>query len=223
MGAIALAFLTPRVSLAQGGSASSFFRSIVGDWVGVCEQSCDGKPADNKYFHATIRQVDGSTFVGQFKYYRVDKRSGSPISIGDSTITSTMAPDGSVQNQITGKGSVLINETDSKDEQHQLTETLAAAGNGAFQGQCTGKIDVFGMPLGAGKNGKITNSKSFWSISNGVLTISQSLTAKFKALFISKSFSIVANSTARRGSDVFALMGSKTQCAKPSKSTSKRS
>lgn len=221
----ALGFLLTSVgaSRAQSNDPGSFFKSIVGEWIGVCEQSTDGQQADNKYFHVTFKEAGPGSFVGQFNYYRVDRKTGKPLHIGDSTISTTIDSGGTVHNSIVGKGSVLINETDSKDEEHQVSEVLTPSSQGSFSGKGEGKISVFGMPLGFGKNGKVQDATSSWAMSDGVLTINQKLKAKFKALFVGKSFSITANSTAKRGTDVFSLMGCKTEASRPVKSSAKRS
>ena len=54
-----------------------------------------------------------------------------------------------------------------------------------------------GMPLGAGKSGKVRDYKSGWTRGNGNLIITQELKVKFRVLFFSKSFSIVAKFIAK--------------------------
>jgi hypothetical protein len=208
---------------AGGNGVKGFFSNIVGEWIGTCQQSTDGKQADNKYFHMTKKQVDGSTFAGQLEYYRVDRKTGTPLHIGDSTVTTTVDGNGLAHSKILGKGTVLINETESKNEQHDFQEVVSAIGGYSLQGQGSGKISVAGMPLGVGKNGKVKDSKSAWSLSNGILSIRQTLNVGFKAFFVSKSFSIAANYTAKRGSDVFGLMGKGPITARPTKAVRGRS
>ncbi|MCL5103080.1 MAG: hypothetical protein M1133_03045 [Armatimonadetes bacterium] len=183
----------------------SFFKTIVGDWIGACEQSTDGKKAGDKYFHALITQADANTFHSQFEYYRLDEKTGSPLHIGTSTVTTTLAADGSAKNHITGKGIILVN-LKPKNQQHDFTEVLKPAGM-CLQGEGSGSISVSGMPLGLGKGGKIQRATSTWSLSGGVLNISQSIKAGFRALFFTKSFNVAANYTAKRGANIASLMG----------------
>lgn len=214
----ALVLLVAAISYAQKTQASNtadFFKNIVGEWIGTCEQSTDGKKADNKYFHALVKQIDTNTFSTTFDYYRIDKKTNMPIRIGDTIVTTTIGADGMAKSKITGKGIMLVNDK-PKNQQHELQETLTLAGSGNLQGQGNGKISVSGMPLGLGKNGKIGSSKSDWSLSNGVLSIRQTISAGFKALFFKKTFNVAANYTARRGSNVASLWAPQSRSASKS-------
>lgn len=182
----------------------NFFRGIVGEWIGTCEQSTDGQKAENKYFHGVIRQSGPNEFSSRFSYYRMDDKKGVPVAIGESTIITTLLPDGSAQNKITGNGVMLVNKQ-PKNQQHELIEVVHPS-SGGLQGQGSGKISVNGMPLGVGKNGKIRNAKSAWVLQNDVLTINQTLTAAFRAFIFGKSFGFTANYTAQRGTNVASLM-----------------
>lgn len=203
---VALALSISLASQAQGaGAAKGFFKSLVGEWIGTCQQSTDGQQAENKYFHGVIKQVNDTTFTSRFDYYRQDPRTGGPLPIGESNITTTIAPDGTVNNKITGKGTMMVNKQ-PKNQEHELNEVLSGATSACLQGTGGGSLKVYGMPLGLGKNGKISNGKSTWSLSNGVLSINQNLTASFRALFVKKSFAFAAQYTARRGSNVASIM-----------------
>ncbi len=207
--AVGLVLAIAAVSFAQPASPSatamqSFFRSLTGEWIGTCAQSTDGQQAENKYFHAVIKQVDANTFDTKFDYYRLDQKTGAPIKIGISGMTTTIKPDGTATNNITGSGQVMVDKK-PKDQKHNMSETLTASG-GTISGQGKGKISVSGLPFGVGKNGKVDKSLSSWTMKNGALSISQKLKVGFKALFVKKGFSINADFTAKRGSDVVALM-----------------
>lgn len=213
---LAIFLLLPAVSLAQqsavspavpsGASAGEFFKSMVGEWIGTCEQSTNGVPADNKYFHVVVKQLAPDTFDSKFEYFLVDKKSGAVNRIGESAITTKVLPDGTVKNQITGSGTVLV-ENKPKSQNHDLQEVLAVSPTGELTGKGSGKVSVSGMPFGVGKNGKIQAADSIWSIQDGVLSIQQNLRVGFKALIFSKKFSMTAKYTARRGSDVAKLIG----------------
>lgn len=185
--------------------ARAFFEKLIGEWIGTCEQSTDGERAENKYFHALVKQVDPNTFYSQFDYYRMDAETGKPIPTGESSITTTIDETGKVTNKITGKGIVMV-EKEPKPQEHELQEVLTPSDTGKMHGVGSGKLSVFGMPLGLGKNGKIRDAKSTWSLDNGVLTIDQTLVASFKVLLFNKKFSFDARYTATRGSDVAKLM-----------------
>lgn len=209
--ALALALIFPAVSCAQP-DAGAFFRSIVGEWIGVCEQSTDGEKAGDKYFHFVVKQVDQRTFSSEFKYYRLDEATRTPIHIGDTTIVSTIEPDGTVTNNITGQGTILVDEK-PKPQEHQLVEALSCAGDNTLTGRITGNISIGGLLFGLGKNGEVHDGTSAWSLDNGVLTIHQSLKAGFRILFFTKNFTVEAKSTARQGSDVASLMNEAAQIA----------
>ncbi|HOM72499.1 MAG TPA: hypothetical protein PLP86_09655, partial [Armatimonadota bacterium] len=205
---ISLVFALSTANSAQpapGQDARSFFKSIVGSWIGTCEQSTDGEKAENKYFQAVIKQIDGNTFQGEFEYYRLDTKTGSVVPVGQSSFLTTIKPDGTVQNKITGKGTVLVNYK-PKDQKHDLSEVLTCIDGSSFQGKGTGTVSVSGMPLGLGKNGKVSDATSNWSLKNGVLSIDQNLKVGFKALFIKKSFKMTAHYTAKRGTNVASII-----------------
>jgi len=190
---------------ASPASARGFFQTLVGEWIGVCEQSTDGEQAPDKYFHLSVSRVDDKTFASSFDYYRLNGATGAPQHIGSSTATTSIGPDGAAKTRIVGKGVVSVNERD-KPQRHDLTEVLTPAGSGQWQGRGSGTISVGGMPFGLGKNGKILDVQDSWSLSNGVLSISQVLKVGFRAIIFTKRFSVAANYTARRGSDLASLM-----------------
>lgn len=216
---IATMFAGP--TFAANGNVGDFFKSVTGDWIGTCKQSTDGKQADDKYFHASVRQTSPNTFETQFEYYRLDSKTGQLVRAGGSSVVTTIAPDGTAKSKITGNGQILVNNS-PKNQQHDLMEVLSF-GDSGLQGKGTGTLSVSGMPLGLGKKGKVRNDKSTWAVSNGMLTIHQSLDVSFKALFISKSFSVVANYTAKRGTDVACLAGKTANYSGSANGAGKRS
>lgn len=202
--ALGLLLLLSSIASAQSpsGDSKKFLNSLVGDWIGTCEQSTDGKVAENKYFHATIKEVDSNTYAGKFDYYRHDPK--GPLHIGQSTIHIEIGPDGTASSKITGSGIVLVDKK-PKNQKHELIEVLTCAADG-LQGKGNGKLSVSGMQFGVGKNGKVQSATSSWSVSNGVLTIDQNIKVGFRALVFNKSFSLAAHFTARKGSDIASLM-----------------
>lgn len=208
-GLVALAFLIPAAwaddSLQQHSAA--VISNFTGEWIGTCEQSTDGEEAENKYFHAKFQQTGDNTFAGKFTYYRFDMKTGEALNIGETTITSTVQADGTIRNEIVGKGKVLVNN-DPKDQQHEVTEILTIVDDKTMKGKIDGKISVSGLPLGIGRNGRIRNAESTWKLEDGALCIDQTLKAAFKVLMVSRNFTVEAHNSARRGSDVVGLMKS---------------
>jgi hypothetical protein len=190
------------------GGTASFYKSIVGSWVGTCVQSTDGKRADDKYFRADIKQVNANTYTGLFSYYRLNKQTGVLAPIGTSTLTTTIDAAGNARSTIVGTGSVITdgNVNNAKPESHTLQEMQSMINASSIRGVGTGNISVKGMPFNAGKNGKVQNRTTTWSMANNSLSIDQTLNVKFKALIFSKSFSINAKYTAVRGTDVASLL-----------------
>lgn len=203
-------FATVALAAPSKDNVRAFLQSITGEWIGVCQQSTNGELAEDKYFHAMVKQVDASTFDTKFEYYRLEN--GAPLHIGTSCVTTIIGPDGTVSNKIKGQGTVLV-ENKPKQQQHDLLEVIKLTGDNKLEGSGSGSISVSGMPLGIGKNGKIKSSKSEWTLANNVLTIHQTIKATFKVLFFGKSFDVVAHYTATRGSDVASLMNRAIQSA----------
>lgn len=202
-------------------NVGEFFKSMTGDWIGTCKQSTDGKQADDKYFHASVKQIGPNIYETKFEYYRLNSKTGEMVRAGGSTVTTTISQDGQAKSRITGNGQILVNNS-PKNQKHDLMETLSFNNEG-LQGNGTGTLSVSGMPMGLGKNGKVRNDKSIWSINDGILTIRQSLDVSFRAIFFSKSFSVVANYTAKRGTNVACLAGKSAKYSGSANGAGKRS
>lgn len=182
--------------------AADFFGKVVGDWIGVCEQTTDGEKADDKYFHATVTRKDANTFETYFEYFRADK-TGAPVRAGESTAITTIR-DGVASSKVTGKGFVLVYQK-PKSQRHEIQEVTRGVTRDSLRSDGKGSISVMGMPLGLGKNGK-ADVKTTWSINGDSFTIRQKVKIVFRALFIKKTFDVTANYTAHRGADVAQLM-----------------
>lgn len=189
-------------------SIESFLMNLPGDWVGTVSQSTDGKFSDTKYCRASTKQLSPDIYETVFTYYRLDAKTGAPVLSGMSGMATKIDAVGVATNSVTGKGDILVEVNRWKPETHELTEVLSICPSGTLQGTGSGSIRVTGMPLGLGKNGKVQGYTSTWSVSNDVLTISQRFTVKFKAFLFSKSFTITAEFTLKRGSDILGLMKS---------------
>lgn len=190
---------------AANGNVGEFFHSLVGDWVGTCEQSTDGVKADNKYFRASVQQLGPSEYETRFEYFKADKTTGKSVQIGESQVKTVVGPNGAATSVITGKGTVLVNNK-PKPQEHELTEKQTCIDLCSLRGVGGGKVKVSNMPLGLGSKGTVRESKTDWSLKDGVLSIDQKLRVAFSVLVFSKSFTLEAHYTARRGSDVAGLM-----------------
>lgn len=204
-------------------TTSEFFSTIVGEWIGACEQTTNGERVGDKYFHAVIRRTDDNTFESRFEYYKLDQKTGKSVRVGQTTVTTTIAQDGTAQSQIIGSGTILV-DNKPRNQRHQLTETVKRVGEDRLEGTGGGAIRVSGMPLGLGKNGKIKSAQTRWFLDGDTLTIHQSLKIEFRALIFKKSFAVECNYTARPGSDLAALMNgdaclsAKSETAEPGSS-----
>lgn len=194
---------------AAATDAKSFFNKMVGEWVGTCRQTTDGKSADNKYFHVLVKQISPNTYTSNFDYYRVDSKTKKLLKIGSSDVTTTIGADGVARNKISGKGTMLV-DFKPKQQTHQLQEVLSSSSDG-LKGQGSGTLSVSGMPLGLGKGGKIQSATSTWSLNNDTLTIHQTIKAGFRALFISKTYDVVATYVAKRGTDIASIVSKQAQ------------
>ena len=203
--AIMLCFI-PAPAISQTNDVKGFIHNLIGEWIGTYEQLTNGKKASVKYFHAVFKQTSPDTYQTVFEYYRLDVNTGVQIKVGESVMTTKESADGTAVNDISGKGVVMIDPKTSKPEKHDLTEILRVSMAGGLQGDGNGTISVSGMTFGAGRNGKVTDEHSAWSMQNGELKIHQELTARFRVLFFSKSFTITAEFTGKRGSDIAGLM-----------------
>jgi hypothetical protein len=201
-------------SVAQPHDVKGFVHNLIGEWIGTYEEFTDGEKADAKYFHAIIKQSNPDTYQTIFEYYRLDEKTCVPIKVGESVMTTRVAADGTATNSIIGKGQVLIDPNTSKPEQHNLSEVLKVSPPSGMQGSGGGRISVSGLTFGVGKNGKVRDYHSAWTMQNGTLKISQMLNVSFRLLLFSKSFVITAEFTGDRGSDITGLM-KRVECKVP--------
>jgi hypothetical protein len=205
-----LSLAVPKASSAQTAAepqttTAQLYKTLAGEWVGTCEQTTDGEPTENKYFQAVIKETSPNVFTSTFTYFKSDGATDKPVQIGSTKVVSTVQPDGTVKNDIQGEGTVLV-ENKPKNQTHKLSEVLTAEGHSSYSGKIGGKISVDGLPFGLGKNGRVSSGTSTYALNGDVLTINQKVTATFKILIAKKSFNITMNSTAKRGTDVAALM-----------------
>lgn len=192
----------------QDSTIRSFLDELVGEWVGTCEQQMEDEKPDKQYFHVTLKRLEDGSFEGKFKFFRQEKDGLIPS--GETSVITNLDNSGSAISKITGSGKVMLSDK-LTDQRHELTETLHYSKDSGLQSQGTGKISVSGTLLGIGKNGQVKESKSVWSVKDGVLNIDQQMKVSFKALFVTKNYGVQTHYTARRGNDVSALLNTKPQ------------
>lgn len=196
--------VTPNAGYSQPASQSSgiesFFAKLPGDWVGTVSQSTDGKFADTKYFHAVVKQLSPDIFETVFTFYKLDKKTGAPVLAGLSGMETKIDTAGTATNILTGKGDLQVDAKTWKPETHEMTELLRTSPVGGLLGTGSGSITV------GGRNGEVQGYSSTWLLNNDVLKISQRFKVKFQVFVFSKSFTITADYTAIRGSDLIGFI-----------------
>jgi hypothetical protein len=184
----------------------SFFHGLSGDWIGTVEHYTNDTKSEPKYFHALIKQTGADTYSGTFEYYRLDKQTHSPVQVGVANMVNVVALNGTSTNTIRGNGDVLIDPTTLKHEDHTLCEVLSLASSDRLEGKGSGTINISGIALGAGRNGRVSRYTSTWTLDKGVLSISERLQVTFRVFLFAKHYDIIDNSSAERGSDIAGLM-----------------
>jgi hypothetical protein len=74
-------------------------------------------------------------------------------------------------------------------------------------------ISVAGLPFGIGKNGNIGSGSSTWTLKGDKLSIVQKMRATFKVALCRKTYTILADSSCKRGTDVAELIRSERRIA----------
>lgn len=197
---------------AQSVKAKEFLEGICGDWIGTWDHTTNGEQVDSRYFHVRFKRTSDNTYESLFTYYRLDVSSNTLVPYGETSIVSTIGPDGNITNRITGNGTVLV-DNKSRAQKHELMEVLTQIDRTTWTGYGSGKIEVDDLPLGIGKNGRVYRASSVWSLNGNTLTITETLRTQFKVLFFSKDFVIEANAKAKRGKDVASLVDKRTRIA----------
>lgn len=201
----------------QPKDIASFFVGLTGEWVGSVTQATDGKLAETKYFRVSAKQTAPCVYETTFCYYRTDAKTGSAVEAGTSIITTTIDATGTATNCIAGKGDILVDGCNLKPETHALTELLKVSPTGGLQGTASGCISVSGLPLNAGKNGKVQDYLSTWILEGDTLKINQRFKVSFAVLVFRQNHKVVADYTAVRGTDLAGLIrNTQSKAAGPS-------
>jgi len=183
-----------------------FIQGTVGEWVGIYEESTNGEKAENRYFRAVIKSSGADTYEALFDYFKPDDKTRTPVKVGGSTVIIKIASDGTATSTIAGDGQVRTDIGRMKPERHQLCETLNLSPDGALRGRGQGNIQVSGLPMGLGKNGRILDYCSTWEKPDGILKMSRQFKVRFRALGIRKTYDVKAEFVARPGSNLMGLI-----------------
>ena len=204
---ILLSLLTLSIPLYANTAASQninpkdFSSRIVGDWIGICEQTVSDKKTPSKCFTLKVLQSGSNSFNSKIAYFRKDESTNKYVSCGETVIATTIASDKSATSVITGDGLAFLDDT-FKKETHQIVETFRATSSNQLEGTGSGTMSVKGITLNMGKKGKITKSKTTWSVAENILTIESNMQVKFSFLCFGKCNSIKTTHKAWRGTDI---------------------
>lgn len=193
------------VDAASKADICKVFDKMTGEWVGVCDQKTDGEELDRQYFVVNVKKTGEDVYQSKFSYYIRNEKTGSPEPAGSMLIVTVLKADGRVVNRINGEGRVMFNGK-PKTQKYEIIESIILVPDGTIRSSGSGEICVDGIPFGLGKNGKLTDTKSVWRFYNGVFSICQEVNAKFKALFVSKSYKFRAEYSASKGSNISEFM-----------------
>lgn len=187
-------------------TVGSFMQKMVGEWIGIFRQSTDKVKAPPKYFSALARQTSPSTYETVFQYYEIDPATMDLVEAGTATMATRIATDGSGINTMNGGGEVLIEEESPMWEDHKFFEILVMSSPDMLQGSGRGTLTVRDAPSDEkGKDGKIVEYASNWSMNDGLLRISQQFEVKFKTFVFAKTYNITMDHEVRRGDNILDL------------------
>lgn len=183
-----------------------FMQRMLGEWIGIFNQSTDEVQASPKYFHAVASQTRPDTYETVFRYFEVDPVTGNLVDAGTTIMETTISTGGIATNRISGAGEVLIDVDTLKWEQHVFSEMLEMSSPDVLLGTGKGTITVSDSPAEEeGKDGKIIEYASTWFMKDGVLRITQEFEVKFKMLFFGKTYRITMDHEVRRGGNIMDL------------------
>lgn len=189
------------ISSAQNINPKEFSSRIVGDWIGICNESVSEKKSPPKCFTLKVSQTGTDSFSSRISYFRKDEQSKKFVACGETTIVTTIAQDKSAKSVITGNGLAFLDKS-FKKETHQIVESFKAISPNELEGTGSGTMSVSGIAMNMGKKGKITKTTTTWSVSEDILTIETNMKVKFSFLCFGKSNSIKTTHKAWRGTDM---------------------
>ena len=186
---------------AQVKVAQQFYTRILGDWVGTTVSRVNEDPPVTGYFHLVITRVDANTFREEYLFYRVLPGTGALERSGTHTYLTTIASNGTIQRTYRGSGTIII-DGKPKKQSFEARGAVHSAGPDHLEAEGQGKIAVEGMPLNAGKKGKLRRATTTLSQKGGKLIGQTRLEASFRVLFVSKRYRIESRLRGQRGKKV---------------------
>jgi len=203
--ALCLARVSAQPPNLDSSCAKNFSSQIMGDWVGVRDQTADGVKVPIQYFRLNVRRTSDESFSSRISYFRYDDKASELRPCGEDDIVTDIGKDGTGASHITGTCEAYVNGS-PKPAKHTIDEIFKMVGKNRLEGSGRGSVSVTGTPLGMGKNGKISKSTTVWLLSEDTLTIRQHTRAKFSFLCFGKSCEVESTYNAHRGTDLASLM-----------------
>jgi hypothetical protein len=173
---------------AQVTVAQQFYTRILGDWVGTTVSRVNEEAPVLGYFHLVITRVDANTFREEYLFYRVLPDTGALERSGTQTFLTTIASNGTIQS-------------------FEASGAVHSTGPDHLEAEGQGKIAVEGMPLNAGKKGKLRKATATLSLEGDKLIGQTRFEARFRVLFVSKRYRIEIQLRGQRGDNVQTIAG----------------
>jgi hypothetical protein len=183
-----------------------FYARVLGDWVGSTVSRVNEDAPVTGYFHLVITRVDANTFREEYIFYRVLSDTGALERSGTQTFVTTIASDGTIQRSYRGSGTILI-DGKPKKQSFEASGAVRSTGPDHLEAEGQGKISVAGMPLNAGKNGKLLKATTTLSREEDTLSGATRFEASFRVLFFSKRYRIDIKLRGQRGDKVQTIAG----------------
>lgn len=186
--------------------AQQFYTRILGDWVGTTVSRVNEETPVPGYFHLVITPVDANTFREEYLFYRVLPDTGALERSGTQTFLTTIASNGTIQRTYRGSGTILI-DGKLKKQSFEASGAVRSTGPDHLEAEGQGKIAVAGMPLNAGKKGKLRKATASLSLEGVKLIGETRFEASFRVLFVSKRYQIEIKLRGQRGDNVQTIAG----------------
>jgi hypothetical protein len=193
-------------SSARATPAQVFYTHLLGHWVGTTSSRLDGAAPVTGYFHLLVTRVDENTFQEEYTFYRVHPKTGVLERSGTQIDLSTIDATGAVHRSCKGNGTVLI-DYKPKNQAFEATGEAHFTSSDHLEAEVKGKIAVDGMPLNAGKNGKLRKATASWSLEDGKLIGQTHIETSFRALLFTKRYRVETELRAQRGTSVQVVAG----------------
>lgn len=197
---------------AQLTAAQQFYTQVLGHWVGTMVYRVNGKEPVTGYFHLIITRVDANTFREEYIFYRVHpktagtREAGGLETSGTEIDLSVIDSSGVIRRTTQGSGTVLI-DFKPKNQSFEASGAVHFTGPDHLEAVVKGKIAVEGLPLGAGKHGKLRKATATLSLEGDKLIGQTGFEASFRVLFFTRGYRVESLFRGQRGDNVEAVAG----------------